>query len=163
MSEYINWVTFIRNLIVSVIFGLLIPFLIYRYIDEYIVTIGITINYVLMVINGVIFVVVYTAFGFFRKETMIRFLIGCGYIGVIVYFYTVGYTIFTLYMPHCGFGYLCISGEYEGLVMTIGWSWIYVGIIVIILKAVNLFRHLIKPPDESKTKTRILKKVHLRD
>jgi hypothetical protein len=159
MGEYINFVTLIRNLIISIIFGLLVPYLLITFVDpsEFLW------NEQLMYINGIIFVGIYTTFGIFKKETVIRFLIGLGYIGVIVYFYTVGGTYISLYLPSCGFGHACYAGNFFGYEITLGYYFIYTVILILVLKFLNLLRHLVKPPDlESKYKTAVLKKMKLR-
>ena len=159
MGDYINVVTTIRNLIVSIIFGVIVPYLLITLVDptEFLW------NEQLMMLNGVIFVAIYTAFGLFKKETVIRFIIGLGYIGVLVYFFTVGGTYVTLYLPSCGFGHACYSGTFYGTTITLGYYYIYTVIIILVLKFLNLFRHLVKPPDlESKYKTTVLKKMKMR-
>ena len=159
MGEYINVVTTIRNLIVSIIFGIIIPYLLITYVDpsEFLW------NEQLMMTNGVIFVGTYTVFGLFKKETIIRFLIGCGYIGVLIYFYTVGGTFMTLYLPSCGFGHACYQGTFYGTEITMGYYYVYTVILILVLKFLNLLRHLVKPPDlESKYKTAVLKKMKIR-
>lgn len=169
MSEYINKVTFIRNIIVSCIFGLLVPYLIYRYLDPN----SKLFNYQMGIANGIIYVIIYSLYGLFRKETVARFLIGVALIIAVIYFYTVGYTIYTFYMPHCGFGILCLSGTIpandiiptylQGIVLSLSYNYMYTALIVIGLKSVNLFRHLVKPPDaESNLKIAALKKVGFR-
>ena len=141
MSDLINWITFFRNLIWSSLVGILVPYLLNFYIDPN----ELVLNYQMMLTNGLIFVGIYTVFGLFRKETIVRFLIGCGYIGVVIYFFTVGHTIYTLYLPHCGFCQLCLDGGLEGINFSLKYSYIYVGIVVVALKGVGIFRHLIKP------------------
>ena len=63
MGDYINVVTTIRNLIVSIIFGVIVPYLLITLVDptEFLW------NEQLMMLNGVIFVAIYTAFGLFKK------------------------------------------------------------------------------------------------
>ncbi len=159
MGEYINWVTLFRNLIVSIIFGLVVPYLLIQYVDPT----QFLWNQQLMYLNGAIFVGIYTAFGLFKKETIIRFIIGLAYIGVIVYFYTVGGTYITLYLNSCGLGHACYSGEFFGFQITLGYYYLYTVILILILKFLNLLRHLVKPPDlENKYKTAVLKKMKLR-
>jgi len=159
MGEYINMVTFIRNLIISLILGLLIPFLLITYADPS----GVVWDGGLMYANGLIFVGIYTAFGLFRKETFLRFLIGLGYIGIIIYFYTVGGTYISLYLPSCGFGRACYSGTFFGYTVSLGYVFLYTVILIIVLKFLSLLRHLVKPPElQNKYKTMALKKMKLR-
>ncbi len=159
MGEYFNVTTTIRNLIISIIIGVLIPYLLISYVDpsEFMW------DEQLMMTNGVLFVAIYTAFGLFKKETIIRFLIGCGYIGVIVYFYTVGGTYITLYLQSCGFGHACYTGTFFGTTIQLGYYYLYTVILILILKFLNLLRHLVKPPDlENKYKTAVMKKMKLK-
>ena len=56
-----------------------------------------------------------------------------------------------------------IEGEYQGTEFSFGYSYIYTGILVIVLKGVSIFRHLVKPPEEtSKYKEAALQKLKLR-
>ena len=159
MGDYINWVTLFRNLIVSIIFGLVVPYLLLTYVDptEFVFSED------LMYLNGFIFMGIYTAFGLFKKETIIRFIIGLAYIGVIIYFFTVGGTYITLYLPSCGLGHACYSGVFFGFQITLGYYYLVTVILILILKFLNLLRHLVKPPDlENKYKTAVLKKMKIR-
>jgi len=159
MGEFVNKVTFIRNIIISAIFGLLVPYLLVTYLDPT----GYVLNSTMLMTNGAIYVVVYSMFGLFKKETVIRFIIGIAYVLVVVYFYTVGHTIFTLYLPHCGFGYFCIWGTVFGITISFGYIYFITALVVIILKCLNLLRHLVKPPEEeSKYKVKALEKMKLR-
>ena len=125
MGELINWVTFIRNIIAGVIFGLVVPYLIFRYLD----TEGLVFDYEMMIINGSLYLTIFAFFGLFRKETAVRFIIGCLYILFIIYFYTSGYTIYTMYLPHCGFGVLCLGGEFEGVEFSLNYIYWYTAVI----------------------------------
>ena len=159
MGDLINKTTFIRNIIISIIFGLVVPYLLYTYLDPT----GYVLNRVTMLTNGVIFIAIYSLFGFFKKETVIRFIIGIVYIGIVVYFYSVGHTIFTIYLPHCGFGHLCLEGTIFEITLNLSYIYIYTGILLITLKALNLLRHLVKPPEiQNKYKTAVLKTMRLR-
>ena len=82
MGEFVNKVTFIRNIIISAIFGLLVPYLLVTYLDPT----GYVLNSTMLMTNGAIYVVVYSMFGLFKKETVIRFIIGIAYVLVVVYF-----------------------------------------------------------------------------
>lgn len=169
MGELVNWITFIRNVITSLIFGLGIPYLLHTYVDPT----GIVLDYNMMITNGIAYVIINSLFGLFRKETLPRFIIGIIYIVIVVYFYTVGYTIYTSYLPCCGFSTICLNGtladipavpaEYQGITFAVSYAFVYTGALVIILKSVNLFRHLVKPPEEeNKYKVAALKAVKLR-
>lgn len=98
-----------------------------------------------VMMNGWIFVGVYTAYGLFKKETVIRFLIGCGWIATLVYFYTVGSNVYTAYLPNCGFGLFCVDGKLNGVKLSFLFNYAWFLIIILILKGLNLFRHLVKP------------------
>ena len=143
MGYWINYVTLLRNLITSVIFGLVIPYYLINYIDPK----GYLFDLNTVLINGAIFVIVYTIYGIFNKDTVIRFFIGCGWIAILIYFYTVGNNFFTFYLPHCSFGYLCLDGSYRGIDFKFGYNYAWVIIAMLGLKGLNLLRHLIKPPE----------------
>ena len=141
MSTWINWVTFFRNLISSLIFGLLVPYLLIINLDPN----GTIFNFQALMINGLIFVGVYTAYGLFKKETFIRFFIGCGWIATLVYFYTVGSNVYTSYLPNCGFGLFCVDGKLNNVKVAFQFSYAWFLIIILSLKGLNIFRHLVKP------------------
>ena len=144
MSRWINWVTFVRNLIISLILGLLVPFQLVVNLDP-----NQTIfNFQALMINGLIFVCAYSAFGLFKKETVIRFLIGCGWIATLVYFYTVGSNVYTAYLPNCGFGLFCVDGKLSGAKVAFQLNYAWYLIIILSLKGLNLFRHLVKPMEK---------------
>ena len=144
MSRWINWVTFFRNLITSLILGFLVPYLLVVNLDPN----GILFNIDALIVNGWIFVLVYSSYGFFKKETVIRFFIGCGWIATLVYFYTVGSNVYTSYLPNCGFGLFCVDGELSGVKIVFQFSYAWLIIIVLSLKGLNLFRHLVKPMEK---------------
>ena len=108
MGELINGVTFIRNIIISVILGLIIPYVLITYGDPSSIVWGPYAQ--LLYVNGALFVLMYSLYGLFRKETLLRFIIGCGYLVLVIYFYTVGGTYMSLYLPSCGLGRACYSG-----------------------------------------------------
>ena len=141
MSRWINWVTLIRNLIVSLIFGLLVPYYLVINYDPN----GTIFNYYALMLNGLILVGVYTFYGLFKKETIIRFFIGCGWIATLVYFYSVGNNIYTAYLPNCGFGLFCVDGKMGSVKMEFLFYYAWFTITILILKGMNLFRHLVKP------------------
>ena len=144
MGYWINWVTIFRNLFSSVIFGLVIPYYLVNYVDPQ----GLIFDLDAILINGVIFVIVYTIYGVFNKDTVIRFFIGCAWMGTLVYFYTVGSNFFTFYIPHSGFGQLSIDGNYRGIDFEFGYNYMWIIIATLSLKGLNILRHLVKPPEK---------------
>lgn len=159
MGELINKVTFIRNIIISSIFGLVVPNLLVTYLDpnQYVL------DATMLSVNGTLYVVMYSMFGLFKKDTFIRFIIGWAYILVVVYFNTVGYTIYTLYLPMCNFGYFCLGGNVFGIYLYFGYIFFWTALVMIIIKILNLIRHLVKPPDaENKYKVKALETFGLR-
>lgn len=98
--------------------------------------------------NGIIFVAVYTTYGLFNKDLVIRFLFGIGWMATLIYFFTVGNNFFTYYLPHCSFGYICIDGSFRGIDFKLGFNYQWVVIGILSLKGLNLFRHLVKPPEK---------------
>ena len=76
MGYWINWVTLFRNLISSILFGLVIPYYLINYIDPN----GKLFDLDAVLFNGMIFVGVYTIYGIFNKDLVIRFFIGIGWI-----------------------------------------------------------------------------------
>ena len=145
-SKWINWVTLFRNLIASLIFGLIVPYFLITNLDPN----GILFDFNTVMVNGVIMVVVYTCYGIFKKQTVIRFLIGCGWIVTLIYFYTIGSNVFTSYLPNCGFGLFCVDGEIEEVKISFAFNYAWFVVVVLCLKGLNLVRHLVKPVEERK-------------
>lgn len=123
------------------------PYYLISYIDPK----GYLFDLEIILFNGVIFVIIYTIYGIFNKDTIIRFFIGIGWMGVLIYFYTVGSNFYTFYLPHCGFGYLCLDGKYAGIHFKYGYNYAVVAIATLSLKGLNMFRHLIKPHERKYT------------
>ena len=144
MSRWINWVTFFRNLISSIIFGFVVPYYLVMNLDPN----GVLFNVDALIINGWIFVIVYSSYGFFKKETVIRFFIGCGWIATLVYFYSVGNNVCTAYLPNCGFGLFCVDSKLNNVKIAFQFSYAWLIIIILSLKGLNLFRHLVKPMEK---------------
>ena len=144
MGYWINWVTFFRNMITSIVFGLVIPYFLISYIDPN----GYIFDLDAILLNGVIFAAVYSFYGIFNKDLVIRFLIGIGWMATLIYFYTVGNNFFTFYLPHCSFGYICVDGKYRGIEFKFGYNYTWVIIAMLALKGLNLLRHLVKPPEK---------------
>ena len=144
MSRWINWVTFVRNLISALILGFLVPYFLIIYLDPN----GILFNVDALIINGWIFVGMYSFYGLFKKETVIRFFIGWGWIATLVYFYTVGSNVYTSYLPNCGFGLFCVDGKLNNVKVAFQFSYAWFLIIILSLKGLNLFRHLVKPMEK---------------
>ena len=143
MIEMINKTTLIRNIIVSSIAGIVIPFILVHFIDRD----QVIFNFDLMISNGIIFIIIYSGFGLFKKETFIRLVLGGGYIILLFYFYQVGSNVFTFYLPHCAFGVMFIDGNILGmeLAFTLNYSWMV--LLFILIKSINLARHYIEPTD----------------
>ena len=141
MIDLINRTTFIRNLIISAVFGIVIPYLFFGFIDP-----NQTIfNLNLIISNGIIFVIVYSSFGLFKKDTFIRLIIGIGYIITLVYFYTVGSNVFSMYLPHCNFADVCLEGSFADFSISFEFDYAWMVILLIGIKGANLIRHYIKP------------------
>jgi hypothetical protein len=145
--EIISVKGLIKNLIVSLILGLVIPLIIIYILSPLMIINGLFLEEGLIA-NGILFIIVYTAFGMFKKDTIIRFFIGIGYIILLIYFYTVGFTAFTGYLPMCSFGTFCISAEIGGISASFSLDIWWVFLIILSLKSLNLIRHIIKPPKE---------------
>ena len=73
-------------MITSIVFGLVIPYFLISYVDPN----GYIFDLDAILLNGVIFAAVYTFYGIFNKDLVIRFLIGIGWMATLIYFYTVG-------------------------------------------------------------------------
>jgi hypothetical protein len=146
MSELFSWLKFFLNAIFSAIFGIVLPYLFVPFIGQYVSIF----NYELILVNGVIYVCAYSLLGLFKKDTYIRFIIGLGYIGLLIYFYTVGNNFFTFYLPHTGFGQIYLSETIEGSTISFGYNYSWVAIVLIILIGVSTFRKFIKPRKEKR-------------
>ncbi|MFX1453793.1 MAG: hypothetical protein ACFFDB_00325 [Promethearchaeota archaeon] len=144
MIDKINKTTFIRNLIVSLFFGIIVPLFLVFFIDKN----QRIFNLELMISCGIIYVIIYSGFGLFEKDTFIRFAIGFGYILGLLYFYQVGSNIFTLYLPHCEFGTICVDGTLLDFKLSFSLNYVWMIILLLSLKGLNLFRHYIKPVED---------------
>lgn len=144
MIDLINKKTLIRNIILSSIAGILIPFILVNYIDRN----QAIFDFDLMISNGIIFIIIYTGFGLFKKNTFIRLAIGIGYILLLVYFYEVGSNVFTLYLPHCGYGVMCVNGNILGIKLLFALNYAWMIVILITIKSANLVRHYLEEPEE---------------
>ncbi|MBD3193893.1 MAG: hypothetical protein GF317_02480 [Candidatus Lokiarchaeota archaeon] len=144
----INYKTLFRNLIISGIFGLLLPYIALTFL----IPSNSVFDLALITTNGIIFILAYTALGMFHKNTFYRFLIGMGYVVLLIYFYSVGNNIFTFFLPHTGFGYLFVSGTVFGIPITVGYNYAWVVVVIIILTGLNILRKFIKPLKEKQEK-----------
>jgi hypothetical protein len=145
MSEFINYKTFFRNLIIAGVLGLLIPYLVLTYA----IPSNAVFDYPLIMTNGFIWLAGYGALGLFAKNTFYRFLIGMGYVALMAYFYTIGSNFFTIFIPHAGFGYMYASGTIFGIPIAVGYNYAWVAVVLLILTGLNVLRKFIKPVDET--------------
>jgi hypothetical protein len=143
MREIIDYKRGFKNFIISLIFGIIVPYVLF----------GVLFPNELFALesiigNGIIFLIVYTSFGIFKKKSFIRLVIGMSYIFVLIYFYTVGHNVFTMYLPHCAFGTLCVDAELFGINIAFELDYSVLIVIIIILKVLNLIRNYLKSPKE---------------
>jgi len=143
MIEIIDYKRGIRNFIISLIFGIIIPYILFGFLFP-----SETFCLISIIGNGIIFLIIYTSFGIFKKKSFIRLLIGVSYIFVLVYFYTVGHNVFTLYLPHCAFGTFCVKSGIFGIEIIFEFDYSILVIITLILKILNLIRNFLKVPKE---------------
>lgn len=143
MIEIINYKRGIRNFVVSLIFGVIVPYVLFGVLFP-----SDTFYLANIIGNGIIFIIIYTSFGIFKKRSFIRLLIGISYIFVLVYFYTVGHNVFTLYLPHCAFGTFCVKGGIFGIDIAFEFDYSLLVIITLILKILNLIRNYLKGSKE---------------
>jgi len=148
MSGLIKYGKFIRNLIISGIFGLLIPYLLLTYV----IPSNAVFNLPLIITNGLIWMAVYGALGLFKKNSFYRFIIGIGYVGLMTYFYTVGSNFFTMFIPHEGFGYMFASGTIFSIPIAVGFNYAWVCVVILVLIGVNVLRKFIAPLKEKPVK-----------
>ena len=152
MIEIIDYKRGIRNLVISLIFGIVVPYILFGFLfpsEAFCLT--------SIIGNGIVFLIVYTNFGIFKKQSFIRLLIGMSYIFVLVYFYTVGHNVFTLYLPHCAFGTLCVKSGTFGLNIAFEFDYSIIIIIILILKTLNVIRIYLKVPKEEEFEIYYLK------
>jgi len=143
MEDLITIKGLVKNLITSISFGIVIPMIIiYGLIPALPISIF---NEQLLIANGILFICFYSIYGVFKKDTTIRLFIGIGYIILLIYFYIVGSSVFTFYLPLCNFGVLCINLNLNGVIFSFTLSMWWVCLIIVILKSVNMVRHFIKP------------------
>ena len=151
LNDLINIKRAIVNFIIALTFGIIIPVICFSFLIQLFNPLGDIFDYNLIILNGILFIIVYTMFGLFKKETIMRLFIGIGYIALLIYFYTIGSCIFTLYLPHCAFGELCLSGNLLGIEISFTYNYVWSIVILLILKSLNLLRHKIKPVEEEET------------
>ena len=151
VEDMMNWKTGVRNLIISIFFGIVLPIRLFFWLVELIEPLGQIFLTESIILNGVLFVIIYTSYGFFRKETSIRFFIGMGYLVLLLYFYTVGSNVFTMYLPHCSFATYCIGGEFQigsqGLNIMIKYGYLWYVFLLLLAKTLNIIRHKVKVPE----------------
>lgn len=144
MDSIITKKTMIKHLITSLVSSLIFPLILIFFIDPT----GKFFNLSCIISNAIIYIIIYTAFGSFRKETFPRFAIGIAYVIVLIYFFTVGFNIFTFFMPHCAFGVLCINGKLMGASFNFSYDYAWFVVMYLILKTANIVRHFLEPIDE---------------
>ncbi|TXT58714.1 MAG: membrane protein of unknown function [Promethearchaeota archaeon] len=146
MGELFSWFGLIKNSIFSVLVGMVLPYLVIPFIGQYVSFL----NYGVIMIHGIIFTVVYSLLGLFKKDTLIRFLIGIGYIGLLIYFFSIGNNFFTLYLPHSAFGEIGISETIGGSKVSFGFNYSWVATTLIFLIGLSTLRKFLKPRKEKK-------------
>ncbi|MEJ2252587.1 MAG: hypothetical protein P8Y97_23370 [Candidatus Lokiarchaeota archaeon] len=121
MRGAINIKGFIWNIIFSLGTGILLPSILIPFIDSS----GSIFNLNAIIVNGFIYIGVYSALGLFYKDTLYRFFIGIGYVVLMIYFFTVGNNLFTAFIPQTRFAYMYISGTIFGVPITIGYGYFF--------------------------------------
>jgi hypothetical protein len=146
LKELINNKTLIRNFIISILFGIVVPYLIEYFflskIDFF------SFNFSLIIANGIILTIAYSTYGIFKKHTFIRLILGLIFIIVQIYLFSVGSNPYTLYLPQDSFAQLSLSFPFEEFSIQIGIFYGWILIPYFILKGVNLIRHYIKKETE---------------
>jgi hypothetical protein len=138
----------IINLIVALVFTIILPIIVFNFLLGLVDPLGSIFIYDLIIANGILFTIVYAMYGLFKKHTLIHFFIGIGYLILLIYFYTIGSNVFTLFLPHCSFGELCVGGELLGIKVSLTYNYLWFIIPLLILKFLNMARHKIKPIEE---------------
>ncbi len=99
----------------------------------------------MILIMGILYVIIYSLFGLFDKRTNIRLIIGFVYIGFLILVFSVGHSIFTLFLPMNGFGVLYINIVIKGSSISASLNIVWIILIVLGLKMLNLIRNRFKP------------------
>lgn len=152
MKESINYKTLVRNLIIGIIFGIVFPYIIQFIFNLLDSNINDILNTELIIANGIVFCIVYTAYGIFNKDTFIRFIIGIVFIVVQIYFFTVGSNPFTFYLPHCAFGQFCLTATILDASFNVQFNYAWILYIYFSIKILNLIRHYLKREDTQEKK-----------
>lgn len=145
-TYYLNYGRGVLYLILSLLSSIIFPILCIYLIGNIIpITYLMDINFILIVSNGILFTVIYTFFGLFKKDTIYHLIIGCIYLIILLYFYTVGCNIFTLFFPHYQFGGIIIKISLGSITLDFRLQYIFIIIFFLLLKVINLIRHYIQP------------------
>jgi len=137
----------VRNLIFSLIFGLIFPIFIIILAFPILPITNLPTSDCLIT-NGILYIIVYTSYGIFQKDSILRFAIGIAYVFLLFYFYTIGCSIFSLYLPMCSFGNFCLILNFNGTEIGFNLNIWWVIIIILILKIMSIVRAFIKPKKE---------------
>jgi hypothetical protein len=142
MIEMINGKRGILNFVVALLSSLLYPlfltFNLLRFLDPNNVVFDIQ----MIISNGILFIIVYTSFGLLEKDTLLHLFIGIAYIFLLLYFFTIGNNLFTLFLPHLRFGmlyYIFPDSTFIALDYT------FMIILFLCLKSLNLLRQFLEP------------------
>jgi hypothetical protein len=157
VKELLNLKTFVRNLIASLILGIILPILLQSFLFSKIEIFSLELP--LIIGNGIILVIFYTTYGLFKKHTLIRLVLGIVFIILQIYFFTVGNNPFTLYLPQDQFAQLSISIPSTELSFKISFFYGWILLPYFILKFLNLIRHYIKEDEEWQLKISPFKSV----
>jgi len=153
MKEIITYERLIRNLVLSLVFGIILPLIIFSLIDPF----NLFFDKSFILGNGIIFTIVYSLFGLFKKHTSIRFFIGIAYIFVLIYLYIVGFNPFTFYLPNCAFATFCVDLNVFNINLIFRFNYAWIVIIILVLIFINLVRNRIKIIESEESTLRIKK------
>ena len=144
MEENISSRNIIKNFLISLFLGIIIPSIIFTVIDPK----EILFNRTLIISNGILYIISYTSFGIFKKHTFTRFIVGLAYLFIQLYFYLVGSNVFTLYLPHSSFGVFLFDAHLLGIDLIVHFDYSLVIYCILALKVLNLIRNYNKVPKE---------------
>lgn len=142
----------IKSFLIALFLGIILPFSLLSLASTHIpFPLDTLINTQILISNGILFIIVYSAYGSVKKENVLSLLMGACYLVLVAYFFTIGHSIYSLYLPLCGFGILCFNAEIGGFTLGLSVNFWWACALIIGLKALNIVRKHIKlTPEEKK-------------
>jgi hypothetical protein len=108
-----------------------------------------TIDFSIVILNGILITFFYSVYGLLTKGTLIRFFVGFIQILVIVYFLNIGNNLFSLFFPITSFSTLVITINLNQI-LTLTIDYTFFTILALIILAINVLRTYLKPNEKKR-------------